>query len=149
MKRWIFGAAMAAALAGCSSESKEFSFDIEAGLTPQQQQKVETAALMLFDTCPGLRRYRDDLTPREKLTIGEPMYGDREAKGWNEAVVVSLQVAKSPKLVPAQFRASGDTCRFSVSSDAPAGVSVAKAPCASICAGAERTEDQAFFPAVR
>lgn len=145
----LVAVAVVLAVIGCSSNEKEMAIDVQDGLSPAHFKKAESGLEILFNTCPGLRRYLVDLSQGRPVTVGEPLYLDREERGWKDAVYVEFVVADRPKAVPAAFRAGGHRCHFSVSPDAPAGVSVAKTECVSLCAGEPKSSEQGFFPAVQ
>lgn len=124
-----FAAAIAAAmLAGCSGEKPVELQPVTVATTasPGVKEAVEAAWPKAIKACPGLTKYAGDLT----FDGVEDNYSF--APDHAKRIEVKYRVAESPKQVPAEYRASGNTCFFSLSPDGSK-LTVSKSACAKVC----------------
>ncbi|HWI41490.1 MAG TPA: hypothetical protein VNX25_08385, partial [Verrucomicrobiae bacterium] len=62
------------------------------------------------ESCPGLRKYGEDISSTRGEFAGERVFGTQEG-------YVKLKVAERPKLIPNDYRACGHTCYLDISPD--------------------------------
>lgn len=117
-----------AVLSGCSSEkaSELQPVTVSSSASKGVKEVVDAAWPKAVKACPGLVKYAADLTfagVEDNFSFA-PVHAQR--------IEVMYLVAKDPKLVPADYRSSGDTCYFSLSPDGSK-LAISKSACAKLC----------------
>lgn len=128
MKIVLNAAIAAAVLAGCSNEKSAELQPVTVPTTVSKGVKevVDTAWPKAIKACPGLVKYAGDLT----FDGVEDNYNVASAN--DRRIEVKYQVAETPKQVPAEYRAFGHRCFFSLSPDGST-LSISKSACANLC----------------
>ena len=120
-----------AMLIACSDEKPSSAQPLPAVTVPTTASAgvadvVAAAWPKAIQACPGLVKFATDLSfvgVEDNYSVAPPHA---------RRIDVKFKVAESPKQVPAEYRAFGHTCFFSLSPDGTK-LSIAKTACASIC----------------
>ena len=133
----LIAAAVAAAIVWAGSLTVSTDTLPEIILPPDAVQSeritVENMADVLYQTCPDIARWGNDIEwVRGRFTDAAP-YQQRE-KGWQYQVELQVKVRERPSLIPWTYYASGQVCHYSVgtSLDEP-GIYLSKDPCKKLC----------------
>lgn len=127
-----------ALLAGCSEPSNKVHFTIQTeGVAESQNAVVSKAAEVLFDRCPGLAQYAQDIEWVKATTSivtpdGYAGYQTRDY-GWTRWVGFEVKVADDTRHIPGEWRASGHHLFYNVGSSPKPGVDVGKATAGWFC----------------
>lgn len=124
MKRIAFILALAM-LAGCSDSGDKADIHLQTeGVAESQKAIVAKAAEVLFDRCPALTQYAQDIE-WVKARTDAGGYQDREY-GWSNWISFEVKVADDARRIPADWRAWGHHLHYSVGGSPRPGVDVGK-----------------------
>lgn len=108
-----------------SSVPRTIGLEIPSGTNARTAAIVNAAWPKIINACPGISAYIDDLWFKG---IEDYMIDAAEFA----RVDVVVEVAATPKFVPARYRAAGNTCRFGISPDGMS-LRIQKEACVAIC----------------
>lgn len=136
--RFIAIAIAVTLIAGCSEPSDKARISIQTeGVTESQNVVVKKAAEVLFDRCPGLAQYAQDIEwVKARTNIVTPDgYGGYQTRdyGWTTWVAFEVKVADDARRIPNEWRAWGHHLFYDVGSSPRPGVNVAKATAGWFC----------------
>lgn len=114
-----------ALLTGCSKTGDKARITIQTeGVAESQNAVVAKAAEALFDRCPGLTQYAQDIETVKAMPNGG---GYQDSKyGWSNWISFVVKVSDDAKRIPADWRAWGHNLYYDVGGSPRPGVNVGK-----------------------
>lgn len=126
-------ASLFVALTGCGSEGAG-DFKINLPADPGLRSKTETVLPAILKTCPGLKRYGNDL--------GFASVNAGSMRGYEGGIEITFAVIERPQRLPSSIRtvSAGQTCYINVKPDRSK-IYIGKTACHSICDGTAHEND--------
>lgn len=150
MKNLVLLFVCATVLAACGQqESAQQALNLKIDPSISQADAVDAArAVESFNkTCPGIRRYSEDLSQGAPVKISPANLTDERERGWKKSASVEIVVANPARNIPADFHAAGNRCYFDLGVSEPFGVSISKRACISICLDKKAEQSLLFVAA--